>query len=151
ISLLEDVFNLIKDKDIVLNIEIKNDVIDYENIEKDVLDLIKEYKLERKILISSFNHNALEKAKKLNGDIKLGVLYEKEMPNILDIAKSLNAYAIHPSKSLVSEELVEKAHNEGIKVNVYTVNEKEDIDKLKNYGVDAIFTDQAKMALEYLK
>ncbi|MFR4053028.1 MAG: glycerophosphodiester phosphodiesterase family protein, partial [Clostridium perfringens] len=28
ISLLEDVFNLIKDKDIVLNIEIKNDVID---------------------------------------------------------------------------------------------------------------------------
>ena len=39
ISLLEDVFNLIKDKDIVLNIEIKNDVIDYENIEKDVLDL----------------------------------------------------------------------------------------------------------------
>ncbi|MCR1962283.1 glycerophosphodiester phosphodiesterase [Clostridium perfringens] len=151
ISLLEDVFNLIKDKDIVLNIEIKNDVIDYENIEKDVLDLIKEYNLERKILISSFNHKALEKVKKLNGDIKLGVLYEKEMPNILDIAKSLNAYAIHPAKSLVSEELVEKAHNEGVKVNVYTVNEKEDIDKLKNYGVDAIFTDQAKMALEYLK
>ena len=25
------------------------------------------------------------------------------------------------------------------------------MDKLKNYGVDAIFTDQAKMALEYLK
>ncbi|WEV04627.1 glycerophosphodiester phosphodiesterase family protein [Clostridium perfringens B] len=63
ISLLEDVFNLIKDKDIVLNIEIKNDVIDYENIEKDVLDLIKEYNLERKILISSFNHKALEKVK----------------------------------------------------------------------------------------
>ncbi len=76
---------------------------------------------------------------------------KKKMPNILDIAKSLNAYAIHPSKSLVSEELVEKAHNEGVKVNAYTVNEKEDIDKLKNYGVDAIFTDQAKMALEYLK
>ena len=73
------------------------------------------------------------------------------MPNIIDIAKNLNAYAIHPSKSLVSKELVEKAHNEGIKVNVYTVNEKEDIDRLKNYGVDGIFTDQAKRALEYLK
>ncbi|MDH2335288.1 glycerophosphodiester phosphodiesterase [Clostridium perfringens] len=73
------------------------------------------------------------------------------MPNIIDIATSLNAYAIHPSKTLVSKKLVEKAHNEGIKVNVYTVNEKEDIDRLKNYGVDAIFTDQAKRALEYLK
>lgn len=151
IPLLEDIFNLIKDKDIVLNIEIKNDVIDYENIEIDVLDLIKEYNLERKILISSFNHKTLEKVKNLDGNIKLGVLYEKEMPNIIDIATSLNAYAIHPSKSLVSKELVEKAHNEGVKVNVYTVNEKEDIDRLKNYGVDAIFTDQAKRALEYLK
>ncbi|MDU7887616.1 MAG: glycerophosphodiester phosphodiesterase family protein, partial [Clostridium perfringens] len=123
----------------------------YENIEKDVLDLIKEYNLERKILISSFNHKALEKVKNLDGNIKLGVLYEKEMHNIIYIAKNLNAYAIHPSKTLVSKELVEKAHNEGLKVNVYTVNEKEDIDRLKNYGVDAIFTDQAKRALKYLK
>ena len=32
ISLLEDVFNLIKDKDIVLNIEIKNDVAEMKNV-----------------------------------------------------------------------------------------------------------------------
>ncbi|HHD2751951.1 TPA: glycerophosphodiester phosphodiesterase [Clostridium perfringens] len=151
IPLLEEVFDLIKDKDIVLNIEIKNDIIDYENIEKEVLDLINKYDCFSKILISSFNHEALKKFKALKDDVRLGVLYEEEIANIIEYAKELGAYAIHPAKSLVTEELVKNAHEVGIKVNVYTVNEEADIEKLKNYGVDAIFTDYADKALEYLK
>lgn len=143
IPLLEEVFQLIKDKDIVLNIEIKTDVIDYKDIERDILELIKRYDIEEKILISSFNHKALERVRNLNKNIKLGVLYENYMPNIISIAKDLNAHAIHPNKNLVTRELILDAHSEEIKVNVYTVNTESDFKKLKNYNVDAIFTDYA--------
>lgn len=151
IPLLEEVFEIIRNKDVILNIEIKNDIIDYEYIEKDILELINKYECWSKILISSFNHKALERFKSLKHDARLGVLYEEEIPNIIEYAKELGAYAIHPAKSLVTEELVKNAHEVGIKVNVYTVNEEADIEKLKNYGVDAIFTDYADKALEYLK
>ncbi|EGT3615203.1 glycerophosphodiester phosphodiesterase [Clostridium perfringens] len=151
IPLLEEVLELIKDTDIILNIEIKNDIIDYEDVEKDVLELISKYDFFSKILISSFNHKALKKFGALKDDVKLGVLYEEEIPNIIEYAKELGAYAIHPAKSLVTEELVKNAHDAGIKVNVYTVNEEADIEKLRNYGVDAIFTDYVDKALKYLK
>lgn len=143
IPLLEEVFQLIKDKDIVLNVEIKNDVIDYKNIESDILYLINRYDMEEKVLISSFNHKALERVRSLNKNIKLGVLYENDMPNIISIAKDLNAHAIHPNKNIVTRELILNAHSKGINVNVYTVNTEEDLKKLKNYDVDAIFTDYA--------
>ena len=52
-----------------LNIEAKTDLIHYD-LEQDVLDLIKEYNFENKVLISSFNHKCIKVFKELDNTLK---------------------------------------------------------------------------------
>ena len=57
------------------------------------------------------------------------------------MVKKIKADIIHPASLVVSKELVKIAHNLGIQVNVWTVNDKKTVLKLLDYGVDGIITD----------
>ncbi|QZX49103.1 glycerophosphodiester phosphodiesterase family protein [Mycoplasma sp. E35C] len=60
----------------VINIEIKTDVIQYENIEQRINDLCIQYPgLEQKVIFSSFNFNSLKRLKAINPKWKLGFLF----------------------------------------------------------------------------
>jgi glycerophosphoryl diester phosphodiesterase len=77
----------------------------------------------------------------LNKDVALAVLTEEDPLKALPIAKSLNAIAINPYYLTLSKENVQALQDEGFKVYTWTVNEPEDIEKMKNLGVNGIFTD----------
>ena len=57
------------------------------------------------------------------------------------IAASVKADALHPMAPLVSRAMVEIAHKMGMKVNVWTVNDRATVAKLVADGVDGIITD----------
>ena len=151
---LEDVFELIKDKNITLNIEAKTDQIHYD-LEQDVLDLVDKYNLRNNVLISSFNHKCLNIFKNIDSDYKYGALYEDERDyapekNIVDHAKKLNVYSINISKELVTKEMVNLAHKNNLKVYVYTINSPSQMIKMIDCGVDAVFSDYPELMLEIL-
>lgn len=79
---LREYFDFAKDWEIITNIELKTSIIDYENIEKMTYDLIKEYGMEEKIIISSFNHNSLIRFKELAPNIKCGVLKHQDYTSL---------------------------------------------------------------------
>lgn len=141
IPTLCQVLELIKPSKAFINIELKTDVIHYENIEKDVIDLIKKYDMEDNILLSSFNHKSLEICKSIDENIKLGVLFHKKIDNIINYAKNLGAYSINPNFYLVDEVLISLAHNNNLKVFTYTVNKSFIATRLDKIGCDGIFTD----------
>ena len=141
IPTLEEVLDLIKETNLILNIEIKTDNIHYEGIEKDVIDLINRYSLNKRVILSSFNHKTIQICKEIDKDIATGMLYDKPIENVIEYAKNIKADAIHPDKRLVSKELIEEAHKSNIDVNIYTVNEIEDMKRLKEYNADGLFTD----------
>lgn len=141
IPTLEEVLDLIKETNLILNIEIKTDNIHYEGIEKDVIDLINRYSLNKRVILSSFNHKTIQICKEIDKDIATGMLYDKPIENIIEYAKNIKADAIHPDKRLVSKELIEEAHKSNIDVNIYTVNEIKDMKRLKEYNADGLFTD----------
>ena len=87
-------------------------------------------------LLSSFDHNELARA---DEDFKRGALFYK-ICDYFSRTRSLNAYAINLSSKLVSKEIVEQAHEEGLKVYVYTVDDKTEMENLKQIGVNGIFT-----------
>ena len=151
---LEDVLELIKDKEITLNIEAKTDQIHYD-LEQDVLDLVDKYDMRNRILISSFNHKCLNIFKNIDSDYKYGALYEYEKDyspekNIVEHAKNLNVYSINISKELVTKEIVNLAHENNLKVYVYTINSPSQMRKMIDCGVDAIFSDYPELMLEIL-
>ncbi|MEN8076737.1 glycerophosphodiester phosphodiesterase [Clostridioides difficile] len=141
IPTLEEVLKLFIDNTVFLNIELKTDIIEYKDIEKDVIDLIYKYNMRDRVILSSFNHNSIVKCKEIDDEILTGALYENQIEDVINYAKELKVDAIHPDLRLVSRELIEEAHKNNIKVNVYTVNNPIHMRMLIDAGVDGIFTD----------
>lgn len=155
IPTLREVFELIKDTNITLNIEAKTDLIHYD-LEQDVIDLIKEYNFEEKVLISSFNHKCIKIFKELDNNLKYGALYEHEKDytseaNVVEHAKKLGAYSINTSRDLVTKEIVDLAHENGLKVFVYTVNAPIVMRKMIECNVDGVFSDYPDLMNEIIK
>jgi len=94
------------------------------------------------ILITSFDHRAVSLVREHMEPFKLGLL-TREIPDepYWQLAKSLDVYSVNISKNSVNDEFVTRAHLDGRKVMVYTVNEKEDAEKMEAMDVDAIFSD----------
>lgn len=154
---LREVFQLIKNEDIILNIEAKTDLIHYD-LEQDLLDLIDEYGIKDKILISSFNHKCLGILHNLDNSFKYGALYEYEkdyapQANVVEHALSLNinVYSINLSQDLVSKEVVDLAHKNNIKVFVYTVNKPNAMREMIKLNVDGVFSDYPDLMNEIIK
>jgi glycerophosphoryl diester phosphodiesterase len=140
IPLLNEVLDLINRR-VKVNIELKGD-----GTVKPVSNLIDEYVKKKNwkysdFLVSSFEHIWLEDIKKINPRISIGVLIEKNLNQGLKVAEMIKAYSVNPDLKLVNKKFVENAHEKGMKVFVWTVNKKEDIEKMKSFGVDGIFSD----------
>ena len=153
IPTLEEVFELIKHKDILLNIELKSGPIFYDGIEYQVIDMIKKYKMEDRIIVSSFNHYSLIEMKKIDKKIKTGILY---MAGIVDpwvYAKRIEADAIHPLFYNINQRLIKGCKENGVLINPFTVNEEEYIIAMIISGVSGVITnypDRAKRISEKL-
>ena len=142
IPTLEEVLKLLVDNEIKLNIELKTDVIHYENIEKDTIDLVNRYKMSHRVVLSSFNYESLKICKKIDSRFKTAALYDRRRKDIVSYAKSIKVDAINPRLDLASKKLIKEAHKEGLKINVFTINNKWFMKRLIKMGVDGIFTDK---------
>jgi glycerophosphoryl diester phosphodiesterase len=92
-------------------------------------------------IVSSFQHEELAAMSKLNPDVRLGVLTQASMKEAWDWAEEFNSKAIHPHFSLLTESNVTKARKAGYKIYTWTVNDPDDIARMKSYGVDGIISD----------
>lgn len=149
IPTLDEFLELTAASDIeIMNIELKSPREKETDIVKKTLKAVKAHNLFDRLIISSFDKQLLKEAKEIDGKCRTGFLYS---PNHRDsigmglfpvqIAKSINVDALHPLYYYVSEKLVRKAHQAGMKVNVWTVNKEKTVKKMVEYGVDGIITD----------
>lgn len=100
------------------------------------------------ILVSSFNHRQLAELRWLNPDIRLGALTASLPVDNARFAESLEAFSVHPSLEFIDRAFVSDAHARGLKVYVYTVNHPDDITKMRDFGVDGVFTNYPERVLE---
>jgi glycerophosphoryl diester phosphodiesterase len=140
IPTLKEVFDLVN-QDCFINIELKS----YEATEK-VVSLIEKYVTKKgwkydSFLISSFDWNALQQVAFLNDKIPIGVLTETDLDLALAFAKFIQAKSIHPHFHLLTEENTAKMQEKGLQVFPWTINELEDIQKIKTFNVNGIITD----------
>lgn len=141
IPTIEEFLNYVKDKNLLINLELKNDIIAYEQMEKKVIDKIYEFKLKNNIILSSFNHYSMIRAKEYDSSIKTGLLYEATLYNVHEYVKTVGADALHPFfSSIMDENIVRQIKNSGTMINTYTVNKEEHMKALINLGIDGIIT-----------
>lgn len=131
----------------LINIEIKAPKKKNDLVKRTIEELYK-FDLQEKAIISCFEPECLREAKEFDKSIKTGLLYEHgdlgdEIMNfgVAKYCKQLNAHAAHPEHILIDENTVKDLHNNGIAVNPWTVNSKEDIIKYSSWGCDALISD----------
>lgn len=110
--------------------------------------LVKQGWDKEKILVSSFNYPELIALRRLFADSKLGALLHGVPVDGTKFAEELNAYSVHPSIDFISQDIVDDAHGRGLKVFVYGVDHPEDITKMRELGVDGVFTGYPERVLE---
>lgn len=139
IPLLQDVLKLVDNK-VALNIELKGpNTAGRVNFITDFYIKKRGWTLEN-IVISSFNWDELREMRRINPDIAIAILTEENPIDAIPVAKELNAIAINPWFKTLTTENTKEIQKEGFKVYTYTVNEIDDIAKMREFGVDGIFT-----------
>jgi len=140
IPTLDDILKLLGEK-VRFNLEIK-----VENVEKKVNDLLNQYKLVDKTIISSFSFTTLKNLHDLNPQLHLAFLTFMPWP-VLRVRYSFKKLqttgieAINPIAKLLSKTFVEQAHAQNFKVYPWTVDVKAEFLKLRDeYQVDGIIT-----------
>ncbi|QSX29486.1 glycerophosphodiester phosphodiesterase [Shewanella cyperi] len=102
------------------------------------------------LLLSSFNHPYLAQLRQQLPKARLAPLLGSLPLDLAAVAGSLGAYSIHLDVDFISRAMVDDAHRRGVKVYVYTVDDAEEIQALRQLGVDGIFAnypDRAQAAL----
>ena len=109
-----------------------------------LMAVIKEKQLEEYVIIQSFDFRTLQYLHQYYSNIKTAMLIEDFDKR--GIEKQIEALGFQPAIysphfSLVNEKLLAYCHERKIKAIPWTVNKKEDIERLKKMGVDGIITD----------
>jgi len=142
IPTLEEVLDLVNRR-VRVNIELKGP-----KTAKPVMKLIEEYVKKKEwniddFIISSFSRRELKKARAINPFIQMGFLISRF--RLLDhwwlgFAEKIKASFIGPSLKITSKRLIRKAHKHGLRVYVWTVNESTDIERMRKWGADGVFS-----------
>ena len=97
IPTLRTVFEWMKKNELVCNIELKNSIIPYPQLEEKVIALINEFGYQDRVIISSFNHYSIVQCYRLNAEVEIAPLYSSGLFMPWIYAQSLHAQSIHPN------------------------------------------------------
>lgn len=143
---LREVLELLEPYETELNIEFKTYLINYDGIEERVLNLVQEYRNNRKIVYSSFHLPTLIRIKQLDQNAEIAWLLQQPITQPQDYLASLGLEALHINKTvLLANEAYWKRNSPSIRA--WTVNDQDEITRLLTLEVEAIITDFPELAL----
>jgi glycerophosphoryl diester phosphodiesterase len=113
-------------------------------IEREILDLINTKGMMENVVIISFLEDVLRNLRKLNDNVEIGLIYVRHK-NPINLALELKAKYLLPLYRFTHTKNINKAHEKGLKVIVWTINNKEEVAEYKKKGVDGIATDKPEI------
>lgn len=141
---LDEVFDLVADTGMVVNVELKNSVVAYPGLEAAVEATLSRSRLAgeapERVIYSSFNHRSLALLATTGTSVPLGVLHVEPMVRPWDYARSFGAGALHPYWGSVGPDEVAAAHAAGVRVHPWTIDAPEQLADALARGVDAVIT-----------
>ncbi len=110
-------------------------------IEMQVLDIVRENGLQKNVIIVSFIEDALRKVRNLDKEVETGLIYVKHK-NPVKAALDLEASYLLPLYRFTHTANVKKAHDNNLRIIVWTINKPEEVDEYMKKGVDGIASDK---------
>jgi glycerophosphoryl diester phosphodiesterase len=150
---LDEVFESLGKK-LLINVELTNYADPKDDLPEQVAKLVRKHKLEKDIILSSFHPTTLRRIQKLLPETPAGLLAFPGLPGALSrsfAGRRWSPHLIHPYFSDVNEAFVKKEMRWDRKINVWTVDEKTEMERLIHLGVNGIITDDIPLAIQVRK
>ncbi len=125
-----------------------------------IVAMLKDNGLIESTIVSSFNHEELLTVQKIEPRLRLGALVPTGTGWLLDwfCRKKMidgaikNKFShIHPLHKLVNQVFVDYAHQNNLKINVWTVDDEKSMNNFAKMGIDGIITNELVKAIELRK
>ncbi|MCX6055762.1 MAG: glycerophosphodiester phosphodiesterase family protein [Chloroflexi bacterium] len=152
IPTLDEVFESVGGK-VFVNVELTNYKSSRDALIEKTARIVKNHKMEARVIFSSFLPKNLIAIRKLLPDTLVGLLCLEGAAGLLSRSfffRKVFPLAIHPYLADVSGPYVANEHKNKRRVHVWTVNEENDLKRLAEIGVDGIFTDDPMKARRIL-
>lgn len=152
IPTIQEVFELIKPSNLSVNIELKTGIFQYKDLEEMIVQVVKEYELEDRVIYSSFHHPSMMTIKQLNPNYYIGLLTRDGFLDIPSYAKAIGANAINPALyQLQYPDFVTDCKKYGIDLNVWTVDEPEYIKQCIALEVHSIISNKPDLVRQIME
>lgn len=140
---LEEVIDLLAEKQMMMNLEIKPTAHRaYETTSKVLAVLMEKWPIDKPFpLLSSFDLDCLGLAQTIAPEIPRGLLLDKWTDDCPKLIDKYASSSVHLYYRIITPERVQTIKEKGNKVLAYTVNSKRKAIKLFRMGVDSIFSD----------
>lgn len=137
---------------LITNIEIKTNRCWYQDIEQKAVDMVKAFGLEGRVIFSSFNWLSVARVKQLAPELPCALLYEDQRVRHLPLqARDLGMQFIHPDFQLLDEEAVLECREQGIGLNVWTINDESRMSRLIEWKVSGVISNFPDLCLKALQ
>jgi len=141
IPTLEEALDFL-DKKVKVFVELKE-----KGTEEQVLEIVRTRGLEKNVVIISFLEDALRKVRELSSDVETGLIYAKHK-NPIKAALELKANYLFALYRFTHTANVDKAHEDGLKMVVWTINTPEEVEQYVKKGVDGIASDKPDILMK---
>lgn len=146
IPLFEEVLQLLGDK-VYYDIELKADYIKNRGLEQKVYEMIKDFNLEKRVMISSFNPFPLRRFKKISSEIPTSLIYSKSKEVPLYLKKGEGRFLcggtiIKPDCRILNKSLFQKLKSQ-YDVMTWTVDDEEKYKELVQWNISGICSNRA--------
>ncbi len=116
-----------------------------------VLAQVRKHKMEKRVILQSFDFRTLAAMKRIAPEIRLSALFVEPRKDWLAIAKETGAQILSPNSTIVTADRVKAAHDAKLIVIPWTPNTPSEWDKMIDAKPDAIITDDPAALIEHLK
>lgn len=141
IPTLDEVLAWARQRNVVVDVEIKNAPVFYEGIEQAVVAALDRHGMSEHVIVISFDHAAVQRVTALDTRIATGVLYACRPTDAgVSLARQAGADAVLPHWAYVTPSDVGTAHAAGLAVAPWASSDPVVLRRLIACGVDAIGT-----------
>lgn len=156
VTTLEEVFQAFPEKHMTIEIKKSN-----ASMVKPFCELIRKYDMQDKVLVASFYDDKIKQFRTECPEVATSSAKQETTVFVL-LSKAFLAGFYSPKFlslqvpeesggiTVMTESFVRAAHSRGLAVEVWTINDKETMQKLINWGVDGIMTDRPDILMELL-
>jgi glycerophosphoryl diester phosphodiesterase len=158
LPLLSQVFDFFSQQSGVLYLEMKCDTQEGPILAAQVVRLIREYQFADRVVVESFDLPTILEVKRIDAGIRTAALFEPKLTHpistlrrlkMVDRALQFQANEIALHYSLVGAAVVESAHQHGLDVVVWTVDELSWVERARSLGVKALIANDPGKLVEY--